>query len=181
MPKEKTLESNRAESRSGVIFFCNLNKRHFLTKPNKGEKSYIDRYGNAHINVLHAKFQMAPWQLWEPVWGSFYGEAVRMQSIRKARRMYVLSFQWENGCLIFLGVLPHNHFEDLSAEKGNPHPEASHMFLPSPASSSFTRLSGACRGCAESWRGLQPRLHRSSRGACCACSAVSDSSWHCGL
>ena len=57
--EEKTPESDRAESRSGVIFFCNLNKRHFLTKPNKGGKSYIDSCGKAHINVLHAKFQMA--------------------------------------------------------------------------------------------------------------------------
>ena len=149
MSEEKTPESNRAESRSGVIFFCSLNKRHFLSNPNKGGKSYTDSCGKAHINVLHAKFQMAQWHLWEPVWGSFCGEAVRMQSIRKARRMYVLSFQWENGCLIFLGVPSHNHFEDLSAEKGNPHPEASHMFLPSATSSSFTRLRGAQRVWAE--------------------------------
>lgn len=54
-----TRESNQAESSSGVIFFCNLNKRHFLTIPNKGEKSYIARYRNAHINALHAEFQMA--------------------------------------------------------------------------------------------------------------------------
>lgn len=59
MSKQNTQESNQAESRSGVIFFCNLNKRHFLTKPKKGVRNYIDKYRNAHINVFHARFQMA--------------------------------------------------------------------------------------------------------------------------
>lgn len=46
-------------------------------------------------------------------------------------------FQWQNGCLIFLGMLPSSHFEDLSAEKENPH---SDRFFPSDTAPSFIFL-----------------------------------------
>lgn len=62
--------------------------------------------------------------------------------------------------MIFLVMLPLNHFEDFSTAKGNCVLTGSHMFLPPTARSSFIHPGGACRTCwgqgGKAWSPLPP-------------------------
>lgn len=52
---------------------------------------------------------------------NFLEKQSQWNQLEKREGCMFCHFQWENGCLIFLGMLPLNHFEDLSTEKGNPY------------------------------------------------------------
>lgn len=88
-----------------------------------------------------------------------------MKSIRKARRMCVLSFLGGNGCLIFLGMLSLNHFEDLSTWKEIHILTGSRVLLPLITCSPFIP---ECSECSRAGAGGQRlgarRLRHSSRG-----------------